>query len=356
MSLEALAHQAWKPASLFEKFKVICWDLETTGKSIKEARVVQIGATSHCGATFVRLVNPRCRIPFLASRVHGITTQRVSDAPEFPSAWQSFMEFVRDVASKDTAQEQRPVLLVGHNSWTYDENVVHLELLRFGLSESELHKPPPGSLSADTLRAGQGAKKNLVFSKGTPLNLTSLHNLFYAGDELMRNAHDALTDATAVLKILRKDEIQRHLQPRAWLQQHLQDAEQRAPPAAPQGVEEAQPVVSLVREGSVEQLAAPAPGQSASRPPAAGEARAAATEEPEPARKKRVTSALVSDASRLPVCEECQCAFSLHFHHECLGPRRRSPGALGAGGGKWMPADGWWQQFEWQDPSEKPRV
>ena len=64
-----------------------CLDVETTGTSPSVDRVVQIGVIK-CYADGRRvewesLVNPECHIPAEATECHGITDERVKDAPTF---------------------------------------------------------------------------------------------------------------------------------------------------------------------------------------------------------------------------------------------------------------------------------
>ncbi|AHI61212.1 3'-5' exonuclease [Vibrio phage vB_VpaS_1601] len=66
----------------------IILDTETTGLDSK-ARIVEIALI--CGATgkvlYESLVNPMCKIPYHAGKVHGITDAEVSDAPTFDKVW-----------------------------------------------------------------------------------------------------------------------------------------------------------------------------------------------------------------------------------------------------------------------------
>ncbi len=81
-----------------EKKKAITWaktilagnpvilDFETTG--IGDAEIVQIGAVDKSGSVVMDLlIKPTQRIPQEVIRVHGITNERVKDAPGFPSIY-----------------------------------------------------------------------------------------------------------------------------------------------------------------------------------------------------------------------------------------------------------------------------
>ena len=65
----------------------IVFDLETTGISCSNDKVVEISAikiNNHkVVSEFTTLVNPECTIPYNASRINGITDDMVKDAPVF---------------------------------------------------------------------------------------------------------------------------------------------------------------------------------------------------------------------------------------------------------------------------------
>lgn len=102
------------------------FDVETTGMSARNNRIVEIaaihierdGAMSH----YESLVNPGCSIPAAACNVHHITDEMVADAPKFSEVGFEFLDF----ADKST--------LVAHNA-RFDLAFLQESLVRCGLPQ-----------------------------------------------------------------------------------------------------------------------------------------------------------------------------------------------------------------------------
>lgn len=75
-------------------------DTETTGLDAAKARILQIGAIGIQRGKIERerrfdvLVDPGEPVPLAASRIHGITDDRLAGQPDFPAAWTGFRKFV----------------------------------------------------------------------------------------------------------------------------------------------------------------------------------------------------------------------------------------------------------------------
>ncbi|NWP65722.1 DNA polymerase III subunit epsilon, partial [Escherichia coli] len=69
--------------------------------------------------TFHRFVNPERLIPEDAIRVHGITDEKVKDAPKFAEIVDDLFEFIGDAQ------------LIAHNA-NFDRNFIDFELNRAG--------------------------------------------------------------------------------------------------------------------------------------------------------------------------------------------------------------------------------
>ena len=88
----------------------VVFDTETTGLAPERDAIVQIGAVRAVngrlvgGETFETLVNPGRPIPPAASRVHGITDEMVTGAPDIRAAARAFHDFAHDA------------VLVAHNA------------------------------------------------------------------------------------------------------------------------------------------------------------------------------------------------------------------------------------------------
>jgi DNA polymerase-3 subunit epsilon len=99
----------------------IVFDTETTGISPRDGhRIVEIGAMEivgrvPTGRTFHKYLNPLRDIPAEATRVHGITNDKVKNAPTFAQVAQEFLAFIGD----DT--------LVAHNA-NFDMTFINAEL------------------------------------------------------------------------------------------------------------------------------------------------------------------------------------------------------------------------------------
>jgi DNA polymerase III epsilon subunit family exonuclease len=102
------------------------FDIETTGMSARNDRIVEIAALHiECDGNITRyesLVNPACLIPPQAMRIHRITNEMVAKAPSFRQVAFEFLEFV------DSST------LVAHNA-RFDLSFLQESLVRCGLAQ-----------------------------------------------------------------------------------------------------------------------------------------------------------------------------------------------------------------------------
>ncbi|MAH90366.1 MAG: hypothetical protein CMA11_01200 [Euryarchaeota archaeon] len=164
---------------ILEGHRVLAFDLETTGVSTNNDRIVQValvGANSEGGpVNYDMIVNPQRPIPMGASRVHGIYDSDVRGKPVFKHYAEELF------ALMDGA------VIVGHNARRFDMPLLENEYLRCGMS------PPKPLVVLDTLEAVRRLK------------IPRPHNL---GAQCARhgidlsNAHDAAADAAACLLLL----------------------------------------------------------------------------------------------------------------------------------------------------------
>ena len=109
---------------LFEGEKVLAFDLETTGVSTNNDRIVQyalIGTLADGTSVNVeQLVKPGVRIPFDASNVHGIYDDDVRNKPRLSEVADELAELI------DGA------VLIGHNVRKFDFAMLKTEFLRMG--------------------------------------------------------------------------------------------------------------------------------------------------------------------------------------------------------------------------------
>jgi DNA polymerase-3 subunit epsilon len=109
---------------LFQGEKILAFDLETTGVSTNNDRIVQyalIGTLSDGTPVNVeQLVKPPVRIPYEASNIHGIYNEDVRDKPPLSEVADELAELI------DGA------ILVGHNVRKFDYAMLKTEFLRMG--------------------------------------------------------------------------------------------------------------------------------------------------------------------------------------------------------------------------------
>ena len=166
---------------VLEGHRVLAFDLETTGISTNNDRIVQvalIGADADGNPIHHDiLVNPQRPIPRDASRVHGIYDQDVRSKPVFKEC------------ANELAELMEGAVIVGHNARKFDMPLLQNEFYRCGIS------PPKPLVVLDTLEAVRRVK------------IPRPHNL---GAQCARhgidlsNAHDAAADAAACLLLLWK--------------------------------------------------------------------------------------------------------------------------------------------------------
>ncbi len=162
-------------------FRVLGFDLETTGFNPKSQRIVQyalVGCDAD-GSTIQidELVNPKMRIPPETTNVHGITDQDVRGAPQFKEHIDGITDMI------DGA------VIVGHNVDRFDWPFLHAEYLRAGQP-----MPEPWAI-LDTLKI---AKR---------LKIPGSHKLGVLCQRFgitLENAHTAGADAAATLLLLHK--------------------------------------------------------------------------------------------------------------------------------------------------------
>lgn len=151
----------------------IIFDTETTGFGVEEHRIIEIGCVEMdnqlpTGKTFHKYLNPQRDIDFGATKVHGITNEKVANAPLFADIVDELLAFFGDAP------------LVAHNA-EFDFSFMNMELKRCG-------REPLKNQMIDTLVI---ARQKLP---GQRHNLDALCR-FYGIDLTARTYHGALLDA-----------------------------------------------------------------------------------------------------------------------------------------------------------------
>ncbi len=168
-------------SDFLEGFRVLGFDLETTGFNPRQDRVVQFALVGSdldgSQLSLQSLVNPGCRIPVESSNVHGIFDGDVRDARSFGEHLDSICEMIEGA------------IIVGHNVIAFDWRFLEMECIRIGREV-----PSPLAL-VDTLELA----RTLGVPRGHKLGI--LCERF--GISLERS-HSADADAGATLLLLWK--------------------------------------------------------------------------------------------------------------------------------------------------------
>jgi DNA polymerase-3 subunit epsilon len=162
-------------------YRVLGFDLETTGFSPNKHRIVQyalVGCDADGTSMYTEeLVNPKMKIPIETTRVHGISDGDVRNMPQFS-------EYVSQISAA-----MEGAVIVGHNVDKFDWPFLRAEFLRAG-------QPMPKPLAIlDTL------------SIARKLKIPPSHKLGSLCEHFgisLENAHTAGADAAATLLLLHK--------------------------------------------------------------------------------------------------------------------------------------------------------
>ena len=161
--------------------KVLAFDLETTGISTNNDRIVQVALVGAMedgdSVNYDILVNPQRPIPMGASRVHGIYDSDVKAEPVFKHYSQELFDLMNGA------------VIVGHNARKFDMPLIENEFFRCGMI------PPKPLAIFDTLEAVRRLKIPRPHNLGAQC---SRHGID------LSKAHDAAADAAASLLLLWK--------------------------------------------------------------------------------------------------------------------------------------------------------
>ena len=154
------------------------FDLETTGINITNDRIVEIAILKLNPDEKIEkkvwLVNPEMLIPKEVSEIHGITDDKVADAPTFKEISKTIYNFIK---GSD---------LAGYNSDRFDIPLLMEEFLR---SELDFETKNLRTIDVQT-----------IFHKMEQRNLTAALK-FYC-DTKLENAHSAMVDTQATYDVL----------------------------------------------------------------------------------------------------------------------------------------------------------
>jgi DNA polymerase III epsilon subunit family exonuclease len=155
-------------------------DVETTGLSARNNRVIEIGIVKVKNLKIVdkytTLINPGCDIPYFITQFTGIANSDVAYSPSFYDTAEEIEEFIGDS------------VICGHNL-SFDEGFLRYEFLRNGFE-------PLSNLNICTLKLARKIFPSLKSkSLGSVTEYLGVKNI---------DSHRALSDAEATAQILIK--------------------------------------------------------------------------------------------------------------------------------------------------------
>lgn len=166
-----------EPALNLQK-PLIVFDLETTGISISNDRIVEIACIKvfpdGSEETYLQRINPGIPIPKEVSAIHGITDEDVKDKPSFAELASQLASFIQGCD------------FAGFNSNKFDFPMLVEEFLRAGIDFDVENRK-----FIDAQR---------IFHTMEPRNLSAAYR-FYCDKEL-KNAHSAEADTRATWEII----------------------------------------------------------------------------------------------------------------------------------------------------------
>ena len=166
---------------IFNLDRDLCFlDLEATGLNVIRDRIIQIAIIKYFAGDqepeeLTMLINPGIPISLEAMMVHGIQPKDVANKPTFQQVAQRIFDFIGDAD------------LAGYNSNRFDIPMLMEEFARVGLE-----------FNVDNRRTIDVQR---IFYKMEPRTLKAALK-FYC-DEDMEDAHDALADVRATIKVFR---------------------------------------------------------------------------------------------------------------------------------------------------------
>ncbi len=164
---------------------IIIFDLETTGLSVVNDRIVEIAYEKHSPdgsvASETLLINPECPIPPAVTEIHGINDADVADAPTFKEKAAGFFEIFKGSYYS------------GFNIARYDLPLLKQEFSRAGF---DFQFRPEDILDA-----------KVIYHAMEPRTLSAAYK-HYCGKE-HEEAHDASGDVAATAEII-TEQIKRY--------------------------------------------------------------------------------------------------------------------------------------------------
>ena len=166
--------------SAYKSINAVIYDTETTGLDVENDQIIQISALKiGTGETFNRFIIPTCEIAPKALKTHGYDLEHIKSNGGAPASevLKDFVNFVGDG------------VLIGHNSSSFDDNILNARLKAEGLDLSKNER-------YDTLLLAQAVLPNL--------GSYTLENCAKNFGIVNERAHDAFADVETTAKLFKK--------------------------------------------------------------------------------------------------------------------------------------------------------
>ena len=183
---------------------VVVFDLETTGLTNENHRIIQLAArVIGSEKTFNAYINPGMAVPKIIVELTGLSGAFLqAEGYPFSEAWKAFQVFLSEIRACDP---KKKIVLAAHNGFDFDFPFIMAELKRSGVQldwKDELHID--GMLDTLALARNPALWKHMP-KDGRPsgYSLTKLYK--YVTGETLKNGHNAVVDCDALVHVLESD-------------------------------------------------------------------------------------------------------------------------------------------------------
>jgi DNA polymerase-3 subunit epsilon len=168
-----------------------CIDLETSGLEVETHEILEI-AVIHCASheSFVRRIRPRTPVPVEASKIHGLTSDKLQNERSFETVIEQVFRFIAD----KTPHGKHPTL-IGYNLLKFDIPLLVHQLVKAGISTW----PWSRVCARDVYMA---VRNNVRFDGLKKKRLVDVYTLLTGDTTFGARAHGAEADARATMKVL----------------------------------------------------------------------------------------------------------------------------------------------------------
>jgi len=157
-----------------KNFRIIWYDIETTGFNIFKNSIIEIAAVDNLGNEFQTLISYDKPLPKKIVEITKITNDMLKDKPDITSALHSFVNFI-----KLPEEAHKSVYMIGHNSNSFDLPFIKAQCAKYEVKFPKIY-------SIDSMRLSQ-----YVLDDQYSHSLAALCELFGI---VNTNAHRAMSD------------------------------------------------------------------------------------------------------------------------------------------------------------------